>query len=231
MEQLTKLIDYLHEFNAVSTAVRLILAVLLSGAVGIERERHGKAAGLRTHILVCLGAAMAAMTGVYISETYIADISRLAAQVISGIGFLGAGTILVRSNSTVTGLTTAASVWATGALGLAIGYGFYGAALLCTVLMLFTEGKLGNIDRMISRRTREISIYAEFIDASRLSETAEAIKSGGICIVSMVITPAKSPLPAGIGAQITLKLPNNLSAQEAIAAVNGTDNVHFAVET
>lgn len=231
MEQLTKLIDCLREFNTLSVTVRLILTVLLSGAVGIEREHHGKAAGLRTHILVCLGAAIAAMTGLYISRTSAADISRLAAQVISGIGFLGAGTILVRSNSTVTGLTTAASVWTTGALGLTIGYGFYEAALLCAVLMLLIEGKLGNIDRIISRRTRVIDIYAEFVDASRLSQTVEAIKAGGISVVSMIITPAKSPLPAGVGAQITLRLPKDLSAQGAIAAINSTDNVHFAVET
>ena len=231
MEELTEFIDYMRTFNPASAAVRLVLTVLLSGAVGIERERHGKAAGLRTHILVCLGAAMAAMTGLYISQEYNTDISRIAAQVISGIGFLGAGTILVRSNSTITGLTTAASVWATGALGLAIGYGFYEAAFLCSVLMLFIEGKLGNIDRIISRRTHEIGVYAEFSDATKLNGTLEAIRESGMCIVSIDITPAKSPLPDGIGAKMTLRLPKSLSSHDALTALNGTDNVHFAVET
>lgn len=230
MEELTALIVYLRAFNPASVAVRLVLTVLLSGAVGIERERHGKAAGLRTHILVCLGAAMAAMTGLYISQEYNTDISRIAAQVISGIGFLGAGTILVRSNSTITGLTTAASVWATGALGLAIGYGFYEAALLCSVLMLFIESKLGNLDRIISRSTHEIGVYAELADASRMNETVEAIRSSGIRIVSMDITTAKSSLPNGVGAKMTLRLPKELSSHDALETLNRTDNVHFAVE-
>lgn len=232
MDDTTGLINYLREFNLASVSVRLILTVLLSGVVGIERERHGKAAGLRTHILVCLGASMAAMTGLYIVNTYetAVDITRIAAQVISGIGFLGAGTILVRNKSTVTGLTTAASVWATGALGLAIGYGFYEAAILCAVLMLFIAGQLGNIDRILSRRSHEIGVYAEFTDASRLNETLGLIRGSGLYIISMDITPARSHLPDGIGAEMTLKLPKNLSPRDALININETENIHFAVE-
>lgn len=232
MAEFLELVNYLRGFNLASVCVRLVLTVLLSGIVGIERERHGKAAGLRTHILVCLGASMAAMTGLYIAHTYDADadITRIAAQVVSGIGFLGAGTILVRNKSTITGLTTAASIWATGALGLAIGYGFYEASILCAVFMLFIASQLGNIDRMISRRPREISIYAEFIDATRLNETLECFAKRGFRAVNVDLAEAKSNLPQGIGADIVIKLKKRLRTEDAIKAMNEIENVSFVIE-
>lgn len=230
MGEFTEVINYLRELNIAAIVTRLVLTVLLSGAVGIDRERHGKAAGLRTHIFVCLGAAMAAMTGLYLSAKYTVDISRISAQVVSGIGFLGAGTILVRNKSTVAGLTTAASVWATGPLGLAIGYGFYEAAVLCTLFMLLIAGPLGNIDRMISHRIRDISIYAEFADASKLNGTLELIGEKGLSVVKVDLVPAKSNLPDGIGADIVIRLTAGSGVKEAIGIINETENIHFAIE-
>lgn len=133
---------YLAELNAASVCFRLALAVLLGRMIGAEREHRGKAAGLRTHIFVALGAAMSAMLGVYISEVYgsAADVTRMSAQVISGIGFLGAGTILVRHRSFITGLTTAACIWTTGIIGLAVGYGFYEPAIVCAAVMPIIAG-------------------------------------------------------------------------------------------
>ncbi len=115
---------------------RLILATLLGGLVGIERQIHHKPAGLRTHILVCIGACMCMMIGLSINKEFGGiDPSRIAAQVVSGIGFLGAGTIMV-TKASVKGLTTAASIWATSALGLAIGNGMFFAASVATVIMV-----------------------------------------------------------------------------------------------
>ena len=105
-----KIIEYLIDFNALSITVRLILALLLGGLIGMERGRHGRAAGMRTHVLVCIGACMTALVGLFMSD--VADSTRIAAQVISGIGFLGAGTIMIRNQSVITGLTTAAGLWA-----------------------------------------------------------------------------------------------------------------------
>lgn len=232
MNQIIAAVEYLRDFNLISVCVRLVLTVLLSGAIGIERERHGKAAGLRTHILVCLGAAMASMTGLFIAETYDsgADITRIAAQVVSGIGFLGAGTILVRNRSTITGLTTAASIWATGAMGLAIGYGFYEAAILCALFMLFIAGQLGNLDRFLSRRAREVSIYAEFTDASRLNETFDEFRREGYHIINIHLTTPKTNLPDGVGADITLGIKKRAPAAEVVARISSIENVHFVIE-
>lgn len=134
---------------------RLILTVILSGLIGLEREIHGREAGLRTHILVGIGASLIMLTSIYIASQYgvgnPADPGRVAAGVVTGIGFIGAGTI-IRSRASIKGLTTAASLWATAGIGLAIGSGFYLGALITTILILFSLIFLGRIERFIARR-------------------------------------------------------------------------------
>lgn len=173
---------------------------------------------------------MASMTGIFISKEYGADVSRIAAQVVSGIGFLGAGTILVRNRSTVTGLTTAASIWATGTLGLAVGFGFYGAAILCALLILFIAGLLGNVDRRLSRRPREFNVYAEFSDSSRLNETLERFGEAGFEVLNIHLTSPKTNLPAGVGADMVIRLNRRLGAKEAVDMLRKTENVHLIIE-
>lgn len=118
---------------------RLLLASVLAACVGYERERHGRAAGLRTQILVALGACLVALTGEHVMQAWagqvVVDPTRLTAQVVSGIGFLGAGTI-IRSRASIVGLTTAASLWAVAGIGLAVGSGFVVGAVAATVIVL-----------------------------------------------------------------------------------------------
>ena len=224
-------IEYLRTFNFISVSARLLLAVILSAALGIERERHGKAAGLRTHILVCLGATMASMTGLYLHNIFGSevDVSRIAAQVISGIGFLGAGTILVRNKSIVTGLTTAACIWSTGALGLAIGFGFYEASILCAVFMLLIAGQLGNLDRRLFHHKSEVNLYAELIDPKTVNQTLDTIKAEGYHILQLHVTAPCSDIPNGIGIEITLGSDKKVTAEEVTRMLESIENVHFAV--
>jgi putative Mg2+ transporter-C (MgtC) family protein len=133
-------------------ALRLVLSVILGGLIGLERQLHRRYAGLRTHILVCLGSCLTMLTSLYIFDIYSAvaplDPARIAAGVITGIGFLGAGTI-IREREGIRGLTTAASLWVIAAIGLAVGCGFYTAGIISTVLAIvvlfflkYAEGRL-----------------------------------------------------------------------------------------
>ena len=132
--------------------LRLCLSVLLSGLVGMERTVKGRAAGFRTHILVCVGSTLIMLTGLHLFEQYRGvahvDPSRLAAQVVSGIGFLGAGTI-IQFRDSVRGLTTAASVWASAGIGLAVGTGFYVGAVTTTFLVLVALLILARLEHQV----------------------------------------------------------------------------------
>lgn len=138
--------------NNTQVIVRLILSALLSGLIGVERQLHRRAAGLRTHILVCVGSTLIMLTSLYIFDIYkeIApvDPSRIAAGVITGIGFLGAGTI-IRYGEEIRGLTTAASLWVVAAVGLAVGCGFYSAAIAATILVLMALLLLRRLENKI----------------------------------------------------------------------------------
>jgi putative Mg2+ transporter-C (MgtC) family protein len=134
--------------------IRLTLSLILGGLIGLERQLHRRAAGLRTHILVCIGSCLIMLTSIYISDIYknisVVDPSRIAAGVITGIGFLGAGAIIrEREKESVKGLTTAASLWVVAAIGLASGCGFYSAALFTTFLALVTLFFLGYYEKNI----------------------------------------------------------------------------------
>ena len=137
-------------------AVRIFLAAFLGAIIGIEREAKKRAAGFRTHIIVSVGACLIMLIGIDaigdISSDKARDAARLAGQVVSGIGFLGAGTILQKKNG-VSGLTTAATLWLAGAIGLAVGVGYYEGAIIATVICLVTLVSLKGISDLINKRT------------------------------------------------------------------------------
>lgn len=150
-----------------SVVIRLVIAALCGGLVGLERGLKGRPAGLKTFSLVCIGAALAMVTNEYIS-VYIAggsgDAARMAAQVISGIGFLGAGTIMVTGAHQIKGLTTAAALWVTAALGITIGCGFYFGAIVGTATVYVFSGLFRLLDKTIMGNSRYMKICAEAID-------------------------------------------------------------------
>lgn len=146
------------EISNIEILIRLILSGVLSGLVGFEREIRGRAAGLRTHILVGLSSCLLMLVSVYVAQSFgegcIFDPGRIAAGVVTGIGFLCAGAI-IRAGESITGLTTAASLWAVAALGLAIGIGFYVAACVVTILILTTLFFLSKLERSISKSKKQ----------------------------------------------------------------------------
>ena len=139
---------WLLEPNLLTLLIRALLALFCAGLIGYDRDAHGSAAGLRTHILVCIGAMLAMCTGEFVSLYYGGDAQRIGAQDVSGIGFLGAGTIIVHRGH-ISGLTTAAGLWASACIGLAIGTGFYEAAIVGTLAVYFVERGLRNLSKNI----------------------------------------------------------------------------------
>lgn len=226
MEQIRAALQYLGEFNQVSCLLRILLAVIAGGIIGNERGRHGRAAGFRTHILVCLGGAMTALCSLYVSAVagMGGDIFRIPAQVISGIGFLGAGIILVRNNNTVAGLTTAAGMWVTATIGVAFGFGFYGGAILTTVICVVNAALLTKIEH---KRLRAMRYYVEVGDIAMIQPVLDGIdallnKDG---LVETI--PAKSGIAGSVGLVVTTS--NRDDSEEIKQALTRIEGVSFVV--
>lgn len=169
------------ELTLLSVLIRSLLATVLGGLLGLERGMKNRPAGMRTYMLVSLGAAMVMMTNQYISQVFqTGDPARMAAQVVSGIGFLGAGTIIVTSRSQIKGLTTAAGLWAAAAMGLAVGIGFYEAALIGSVLIYFILSILHEFDDHMRRRTRQMEAYIELKENVPLGNFIRYVRENNI---------------------------------------------------
>ena len=173
--------DALRHLTVVSILLRFSMALLFGGIIGLERGRRQQAAGLRTHMMVCIGAASTMMVGEYVVVVYAntGDVLRLGAQVVSGIGFLGAGTIMVTQKSGIRGLTTAASLWASACMGLVIGSGFYECALIMIIMMLFVLLVLSGFDFKYVKTTIYISLFLEAEAGFQFSTLLEKIKRQG----------------------------------------------------
>lgn len=221
------IITMLSEFNSVSVTVRLLLALLMGGVIGMERGRHGRAAGMRTHVLVCVGACMTALVGLHLLQLNPnEDSSRIAAQVISGIGFLGAGTIMIRNQSVITGLTTAAGVWCTATIGIAVGYGFYSAALIATVITIVTATLL---TRLEGGKKYLIRCYIELKDASATTGTVAIIEQIYPTAKVTEVVASKSSLPGTVGLSLSLSL-DEYGQKDYLNNLDALDNVLFVVE-
>ena len=152
----------LREVTYLAVVLRIVAAFLLGGILGLERGLKQRPAGLRTHMLVCVGACMIMLTNQYIYQvTNSGDPVRMGAQVVSGIGFLGAGTIIVTRRNQIKGLTTAAGLWAAAGVGLAIGIGFYEAGVIGGLAIFFVMTMLQKMDNKMHRKTKTMEIYVE----------------------------------------------------------------------
>lgn len=175
--------DWLVEIGVPSILFRLFLAVLCGGVLGVERAKKHHAAGFRTYIIVCLGSTIAMMTNEFISvATNLGDSARLGAQVISGIGFLGAGTILVTSRNQIKGLTTAAGLWGCACLGLAIGIGFYTLAIFGAICIAIVLAILPKIEDFFTKRSKIFEIHIEFQCRENLKEFVSFVRLNNLQI-------------------------------------------------
>lgn len=199
MEQV---LEVLNGFNAWSIAFRILLATLVGGCIGSERGRHGRAAGLRTHVLVCVGASMTTLIGLYATNCLGSngDPMRMGAQVVSGMGFLGAGTIMVRNRSHVTGLTTAAGLWATACIGLAIGAGFYFAVVVSFIVVMITITVMIRLEQAAKHHDRGI-FYIEMTDIRAARSFYEDLS---VYVSEVDVVPPKSGISDHVGLELTV---------------------------
>ena len=188
------LLDAASSWNLLAITIRLLFALTVGLIIGIDRERKRRVAGIKTHILVCLGSALVMITSQYMMLEFgeIADISRMGAQVISGVGFLGVGTIIVTGRNQVKGLTTAASIWVCACVGLAAGIGFVEGVVIVLVLLILTLKVLGRLDTLVRKSGKEVDLYIEFVDNKSLLHFCDKMKSDGHRIAKMQLGKCES---------------------------------------
>ena len=179
--------------NIWSIVIRILIAVIISGAIGLERSSRRQAAGLRTYILVGLGSSMIMITNQFLIEAFgTGDPARLGAGVLSGIGFLGAGTIMFTSKSQVKGLTTAAGLWATACIGLCVGCGFYTISLIAFIIIICVLELLPKIETKLTSKRGYFELHIEFEERANLKSFISLVRQKGYKILAVEHNPAYS---------------------------------------
>ena len=225
------------------TLLRLGVAMFCGGVIGLERGRKRRPAGFRTHMLVCLGAALAMLISQYLSMMVIShwheivsfegqintDASRLGAQVINGIGFLGAGTIIVTGRQEVKGLTTAAGLWASACMGLAIGAGFVEGALFGCILISLTIIVFSRLERVIVSRTRNINLFVEFEHIDELGKIISVIKAQDIRIFDVDVRKSNEKQLTQ-SAVFSIRLPKRMPHTKIMTVLAGVEGIRTIEE-
>lgn len=216
-------LDYLRDVTTVSVLFRLFLAVVCGGIIGIEREHKRRPAGFRTHILICLGASMTTLTSQFLFYNLglYTDIGRLGAQVVAGIGFIGAGAIIVTKRRQVKGLTTAAGLWTCAIIGLAIGAGYYEAAVISTLVILVAEIFFVKFEYWVLVNSRNLNIYVEYEDNENLDNIIRLIKGYRIVIIDLEITKSGN----NSCAIFQLQLPKKISHDKIMTAISSAEGI------
>ena len=232
MNTILEIIDYLQELNTASVLLRLTLAVLCGGLIGIERGRKHRPAGFRTYMLVCLGSTLTLLISQYVSFELgqSTDITRLAAQVINGIGFLGVGTIIVTRHQQVKGLTTAAGLWASACMGIAIGAGFYLASFVACLLIILVLTVLAKIETTIMSMAKTMNISVGYETNDDIVTVIDKIKSLNVSIIDVEIVRINTGSQATPSAILSLRLPKRKGHAELMEALANIDSVIFVEE-
>ena len=224
--------DGLRDMTLDAIFARMLLAVLCGGLIGMEREFKRRPAGFRTHILICLGAAMTTLTSqyLYLSMHYYTDMARLGAQVVAGIGFIGAGSIIVTPKQRVKGLTTAAGLWVAAIIGLAIGGGFYEGGLIVTALVLLAEMLFSKWEYRILERAPEINLYMEYESRESLEAVLKTFREREVKVLNMEVTRSDGVGPAKTCVIFTLRLNKKCLTDKLLTIINSTNGVLLVEE-
>ena len=224
--------DNLRDMTLLSVMIRMLCAMLCGGIIGIEREFKRRPAGFRTHILICMGAAMTTLTSqyLYLCMGYYTDLARLGAQVIAGIGFIGAGTIIVTKQQRVKGLTTAAGLWVSAIIGLALGAGFFEGGILVTVLVLAAELLLVKLEYRLFESSRERIYYIEYSGQECLETVLALFKEKEIQILNMEITRAEYSEHHNASAIISTRIKKTKKTVNIESCLNEVNGLHLVEE-
>lgn len=224
---MTAIINYLSEMSVVTVILRLFLSTILGGIIGFERGKHGRAAGFRTHIILCVGAALTALVGVYCYEElgFTSDPMRIPAQVVSGIGFLGAGAIILKNKMTITGLTTAAGMWTTAVIGIATGAGFYTGAITGAILLFCTTTFFTMFEKA---RKSIVNIYVEINDAKKTNSAIDDLYRVCDGISDIQIHSPKAKISGAVALVVVIDTDHS-NASDILHKIQAVDGVIFAV--
>ena len=225
-------LDWTINFHDLGISVfKIALALFCAGVIGLERGRKKRPAGFRTYMVVCVGATLVMMTNEYLCEVYgTGDVARLGAQVINGIGFLGAGTIITTGHNRVKGLTTAAGLWTSACIGLAIGSGYYEGAILGTFAIVIIMVVLHSLDRRLTNNTKAIILYVEFTKMSVMRKLVGFARENDIKVEDVEIEQPNNMMEAKMAAVVTLRLPNKENHLEFLEKVSSLEGVMFVEE-
>lgn len=222
---------YIDWQEILQTLIKLALALICGGVLGIERGRKKRPAGFRTYMLVCLGATLVMMTNDYICKiTGTGDIARMGAQVVNGIGFLGAGTIITTGHNRVKGLTTAAGLWTSACIGLAIGSGYYEGAILGTLMIFMVMVVFHSIDKKLFSATKNMILYVEFKKMSVIRRLTIFAKENQIVIEDVELETSDHIRSSKAAAVVTLRLPEKNAHTELIEKIGMVEGVLYVEE-
>ena len=224
--------DGLRDVTALSVFVRLACALICGGLIGIERSYKRRPAGFRTHILICIGAAITTLTSqyLYLNMHYFTDMARLGAQVVAGIGFIGAGTIIVTKRQRVKGLTTAAGLWTSACAGLALGIGLYEvAAPAClSIFVIFTV--LHELDFRMRRKSRQIDAFVELRKNTSIRDFLASVREQNFDPSNLLLQPDSAESADSVALTITLKSRVARSHEESMCLLRTLGSVSYIEE-
>lgn len=223
--------DALYEINGLSITVRICMAMILGGILGIERGRKHRPAGFRTYMLVCLGTTVVMLTNQYVYERFGGgDPVRMGAQVVSGIGFLGAGTIIVTGHNQVKGLTTAAGLWTAACIGLAIGIGFYEGAMIGGLAVILILIGFHRVDGFILNRSRRMEIYIEVQSMKALNGFLREVKEKNLEVRDVLMEPSAGFVRDGFAAIVVIRWRQKICHEEIVSELQGVSGVGYLEE-